>query len=34
MKNPVIKGWYADPEARVYNGKVLRVRCRMRSSII
>ena len=22
MKNPVIKGWYADPESRVYNGKV------------
>lgn len=22
MKNPVIEGWYADPEARVYNGKV------------
>ena len=22
MKNPIIDGWYADPEARVYNGKV------------
>ena len=22
MKNPIIGGWYADPEARVYNGKV------------
>lgn len=22
MKNPIIEGWYADPEARVYNGKV------------
>jgi beta-xylosidase len=22
MKNPIIAGWYADPEARVYNGKV------------
>ena len=22
MKNPIIRGWYADPEARVYNGKV------------
>lgn len=22
MKNPIIKGWYADPEARIYNGKV------------
>ena len=22
MKNPVVEGWYADPEARVYEGKV------------
>ena len=22
MKNPVVKGWYADPESRVYNDKV------------
>lgn len=22
MKNPIIQGWYADPESRVYNGKV------------
>lgn len=22
MKNPVVKGWYADPESRVYDGKV------------
>lgn len=22
MNNPIIKGWYADPESRVYNGKV------------
>ncbi|MBR2617193.1 MAG: family 43 glycosylhydrolase [Clostridia bacterium] len=22
MKNPVISGWYADPESRVYNDKV------------
>lgn len=22
MKNPIIDGWYADPEARVYDGKV------------
>ena len=22
MKNPIIDGWYAAPEARVYNGKV------------
>lgn len=22
MKNPIVDGWYADPEARVYNGKI------------
>ena len=22
MKNPIVQGWYADPESRVYNGKV------------
>lgn len=22
MKNPIVKGWYADPESRVYNDKV------------
>ena len=22
MKNPIVQGWYADPEARVYEGKV------------
>lgn len=22
MKNPIVDGWYADPEARIYNGKI------------
>ena len=22
MNNPIVKGWYADPESMVYNGKV------------
>ena len=22
MKNPIVQGWYADPESRVYDGKV------------
>ncbi|MFQ8952724.1 MAG: hypothetical protein ACLR56_06780 [Oscillospiraceae bacterium] len=37
MKNPIIDGWYADPEARVYNGKVyiyVARLCLSRNSII
>ena len=37
MKNPIIDGWYADPEARVYNTErfifMLHALCLSRNSI-